>query len=211
MLMVSSYAKDYVDACRAKVAAQLASYRKALAAKRLESDAFERQLFNHMILALDRYFVHRGRTIEGKDGNPLNEVRMLCDAIMENGGRMSANGTIRYKPETSILKFKVGDEIRLNADDFARLSGAFLDEIEKKYPQPSLPMNPCPVARPPPVLSSSRSGVPHIRPADRGVADAGTISSRSGAIGSTSALWLAAGWVSPSVRRAHSSERVDVA
>jgi hypothetical protein len=68
---------------------------------------------------------------EGNDGNPLNEVRMLCDAIMENEGRMSA---IRYKPETSILKFKAGDEIRLNADDFARLSAAFFDEIEKKYP-----------------------------------------------------------------------------
>ena len=33
MLSVSSYTKDYVDACRAKVAAQLASYRKVLAAK----------------------------------------------------------------------------------------------------------------------------------------------------------------------------------
>jgi hypothetical protein len=134
MLMVSSYPKDYVEACRARVAAQLASYRKVLDAKALESDEFGRQFFNHMILALDRYFVHRGRTNEGKDGNPLNEVRMLCDAIMENGGRMSANKTIRYKPETSILKFKIGDEIRLNADDFARLSAAFLDEIEKKYP-----------------------------------------------------------------------------
>jgi hypothetical protein len=134
MLMVSSYAKDYVDACRAQVAAQLASYRKVLAAKPLEIQTFERQFFNHMILALDHYFVHRGRTMEGKDGNPLNEVRMLCDAIIENKGRISANKTIRYKPETSILKFKVGDEIRLNADDFALLSAAFFDEIENKYP-----------------------------------------------------------------------------
>jgi hypothetical protein len=134
MLMVSNYAKDYVDACRAKVAAQLASYRNVQAAKPLEVDAFERQFFNHMILAVDRYFVHRGRTMEGKDGDPLNEMRMLCDAIMENQGRMSANKTIRYQPENSILKFRTGDEIRLNADDFARLSAAFFDEIEKKYP-----------------------------------------------------------------------------
>jgi len=134
VLSVSSYAKDYVDACRAKVAAQLASYRNVLAAKPSEIDAFERQLFNHMILALDHYFVHRSRTMEGKDGNPLNEVRMLCTAIMENEGRMSADKTIRYKPETSILKFKAGDEIRLSADDFARLSAAFFDEVEKRYP-----------------------------------------------------------------------------
>jgi hypothetical protein len=134
MLMVSSYAKDYVEACRAQVAAQLVSYRRVLGATPLEIDEFEHQFFNHMILALDRYFVHRSRTIEGKDGNPLNEVRMLCDAIMANDGRMSANKTIRYQPETSILKFKIGDEIRLDANDFARLSAAFLDEIEQKYP-----------------------------------------------------------------------------
>jgi hypothetical protein len=59
---------------------------------------------------------------------------MLCNAIMENQGRMSADKTIRYKPEMAILKFKTGDEIRLNADDFALLSAAFFDEIEKKYP-----------------------------------------------------------------------------
>jgi hypothetical protein len=86
MLSVSRYAKDYVDACRAKLAAQLASYRKVLAAKPLEIDAFERQFFNHMILALDHHFLHRSRNTEGKDGNPLNEVRMLCNAIMENKG-----------------------------------------------------------------------------------------------------------------------------
>jgi hypothetical protein len=47
---------------------------------------------------------------------------------------MGASRTIRYKPEPSILKFKAGDEIWLNADDFARLSAAFFDDIEKKDP-----------------------------------------------------------------------------
>ena len=133
MLGVSSYAKDYVGVCRTQVAAQLASYRKVLAAKPAGIDAFERQFFNHMILALDHYFMHRLRNREGKDGNPLNEVRMLCNAIMENKGRMSADKTIRYKPEISILKLGIGDEVRLNAEDFARLSAAFFDAIEEKY------------------------------------------------------------------------------
>jgi hypothetical protein len=44
-----------------------------------------------MILALDHYFVHRGRTIDGKGGNPLNEVWMLRDGLMEHEGRMSAS------------------------------------------------------------------------------------------------------------------------
>ena len=50
MLMVSSYGKHYVDACRSRLAAQLASYRKVLAAKPSENDVFEREFFNHMIL-----------------------------------------------------------------------------------------------------------------------------------------------------------------
>jgi hypothetical protein len=98
MLGVSTYT------CRAQVAAQLASYRKIQAAKPSGIDAFERQFFNHMILALDHYFMHRLRNREGKDGNPLNEVRMLSNAIMKNKGRMSADETIRCKPDMSILK-----------------------------------------------------------------------------------------------------------
>ena len=63
-------------------------------------------------------------------------MRCGCCAMRswKTTGRMSTNKTIRYKPEMSILKFEAGDEIRLNADDFARLSAAFFDEIEKKYP-----------------------------------------------------------------------------
>ena len=30
--------------------------------------------FNNMTLVLDRYFVHRLRTVTGKDGNPLNQL-----------------------------------------------------------------------------------------------------------------------------------------
>jgi hypothetical protein len=133
MLGVGSYTKDYVGACRAKVAAQLASYRTVAVAKPTGLDAFERPFLHHMILALDHYFMHRLRNKEGKDGNPLTEVRMLSNAIMENGARMGADKTIRYKPESSVLKLKAGDEVRLSADDFARLSQAFFDEIEKKF------------------------------------------------------------------------------
>jgi hypothetical protein len=105
-----------VAACRANVAAKLASYRNGPATKPPDIGAFERQFFNRMIPALNCCFVHRGRAMEGKDGNPGSEVLMPCDAIMEDRGRMSASKRIRYEPETSILKLEPGDEIRLNPD-----------------------------------------------------------------------------------------------
>jgi len=41
-----------------------------------------------MVLVLDSSFSHRQRTMELKDGNPLNEVRVLCNSILENDGIM---------------------------------------------------------------------------------------------------------------------------
>lgn len=82
-------------------------------------EAFERQFLGHMIPALDHYFLTAAARWEGKDGNPLNEMRMPCNAIMENEGRMGWDKIIRYKPEISILKFRAGDEIQRNAGDFA--------------------------------------------------------------------------------------------
>jgi hypothetical protein len=93
MLTVSSYAQDYVDACRAKVAAQLASHRKVLAAKPSEIDAFERQFFNHMILVLDHYFVHRDRTMEARTA--IRSTRCGCCAM---GSWKRGPGRARARP-----------------------------------------------------------------------------------------------------------------
>ena len=73
MLAVSKYPKEYIDAARARIDADFAAYKKLGSPPK----AFEHAFFNNMLLALDRYFVHRVRMNEGKDGNPLNEVRVL--------------------------------------------------------------------------------------------------------------------------------------
>jgi hypothetical protein len=63
----------------------------------------EAAFFSNMVLALDHYFLHRVRKLEGKDGNPLNEVRVLCDSLTENDGVFAADGAIKLKPEETVL------------------------------------------------------------------------------------------------------------
>ena len=86
-----------------------------------------------MTLALDRYFVHRIRTVTGKNGNPLNEVAMICDSLMNNNAVLRGNNVIKYIPEQSVVKLKIGDQIRLTEDEFGRLSAAFFAELKRKF------------------------------------------------------------------------------
>ncbi|MGZ8764330.1 MAG: hypothetical protein ACXW2C_01365 [Acidimicrobiia bacterium] len=143
MLSRNSFTQEYIDQCRARVAAQVAAFKElaTAAGKRGTSDAslatalesFEPEFFNNMVLVLEGSFVHRGRTIEGKDGNPLNEVRMLCISMLEHDGRMTADKSIKLDPATSVLHQQFGSEIRLSRADFVALSDAFFAEIERKY------------------------------------------------------------------------------
>lgn len=137
MLGVSTYSQDYIDACRAAVDAQLAAYAE-LAGATAAGDgaaiaAFEPRFLNHMLLALDCYFCHRLRGKEGKDGNPLNEVRVLGNSIMHGDGVLTADKTIKLTAATSVLGLEYGDPIRLSADDFARLAAAFFAELERRF------------------------------------------------------------------------------
>ena len=52
---------------------------------------------------------------------------------MQNGGALSADKTIRLNAAKSVLKYQVGDEIRLSEADFLRLAEAYFAEIESKY------------------------------------------------------------------------------
>lgn len=131
MLAANTYPQAYVDACRRLMDAQMAAY-KALKPG-APASAFEALFFTNLILALDRMFMHRTRAREGKDGNALNEVRMLCDSILENGGILAATKTIKYDPAKSTLGIAVGSEIKLTQSDFARLAKAFFAGIEAKF------------------------------------------------------------------------------
>ena len=95
--------------------------------------AFEPHVFNNMLVALDAYFVHRARLAAEKEGNPLDEVRMLVTSIMNNDSVLTGNANIPYDPAKSVLKLKIGDTIALDVSAFSELAAAFLAEIMAKY------------------------------------------------------------------------------
>ncbi len=141
MLGMDKYTPEYIDECRANIEAGVSAYenvvKQAGARNHASLDAaiesFDPFFYNSMVVVLEGYFVHRLRAIEKKDGNPLNEVRVLCNSIMQSGSTLAPDTTIKLNPAKSVLKLEIGDDIRLSGDDFARLSTAFFAELERKF------------------------------------------------------------------------------
>jgi len=142
MLGRKDYTKEELDNARAAVERQLAAYRTIASAVgdeptggkvRAGLSPFEALYFNNMVIVLDRYFVHRIRPVTGKDGNPLNEVELLVDSLINNNGVLRGNNVIKYLPERSVLQIGIGDSINLTAEDFRRLAAAFFADLESKF------------------------------------------------------------------------------
>lgn len=68
-----------------------------------------------------------------KNDNPLNEVKMLYNSIMNSSGIMLTDKTIKHDVENLVLKYRIGDEIRLNEVDFIHISAVFFAKTENKY------------------------------------------------------------------------------
>lgn len=127
------YDLAYITESRAKIDLQLSTYHDfRIAAEMGEDkaalgaavDSFEPPFFRNLILAMDRYFADRD---PAQEGDVAKEVRMLVFAIMHNGHKVPDNAAI------PVLSLKAGDDIRLNAQQFSKLSEAFFSEIEQKY------------------------------------------------------------------------------
>jgi hypothetical protein len=141
MLGVSSYPQAFVDGCRRRLEAQLRAYDELLAAVdggAAPGDglvaAFEAQFFANLVLVLDHSFMHRLRGVEGKDGNPLNEVRMLSNSLLEHDGALTAEKAIRYDAGRAVVGIAIGDRIRIDEKSFRLLADAYFAEIEKRFP-----------------------------------------------------------------------------
>lgn len=131
MLCVNQYPAQYIQNCRTRLDQQLAAYNALPQSPALA--AFAPYFFNHLTLALEASFVHRTRSIEGKDGNPCNEVRMLAISILHNNGVLSADKTIKYSSSKSILKLEIGQPIQWTESSFRALAAAYFQELEKRF------------------------------------------------------------------------------
>lgn len=134
MLARTSYDPSQVEACRTLFAELLQSWGKVAARSEAAARAgAEVRVFNQMVVALDGWFVHRQRGLEGKDGNALNEVRLIALGITANAGRFPSEASIKWRPEASITGLRPGDLIQITEVLFARLCAAFLAEISAKF------------------------------------------------------------------------------
>ena len=142
MLGRKSYTKKELADAQAAIGDQVKAYRalvKANAgagANKKVGDAlakFEPLFFNNLVLALDRRFVHRIRSVAGKDANALNEVEMLCASLMDDDGILTKSTVLKLDPDESATKIQFGERIELTADQFDRLSAAFFAEIKARF------------------------------------------------------------------------------
>ena len=124
MLPRTGYDRHYVASCRESIGAAVEELRRVGAGS---------VAWNQMVVALEHWFVHRIPKVEGRDGNPLNEVRVIVDSVTEHGAVMTVPKGIKLRPEASVLGFAEGEEISLDGDAFERLFDAFLAEVEAKY------------------------------------------------------------------------------
>ncbi|GAA4813018.1 hypothetical protein GCM10023200_58500 [Actinomycetospora chlora] len=126
MLGRKTFTTDEIENARTTVAAQVAALRGAAAPD-------EPALANALLLALDRRFVHRIRNVSGKDTNPVTEVELLAESLLDHDGVLTPNKVIRYQPERSVLGLAPGDAVSLDADAFERLADAFLAELAVRF------------------------------------------------------------------------------
>ena len=127
----TAYTSDEIEACRDSCDALLAVW----AANDVQDSTLESLVFVHAVIVLDAWFAHRDRDLEGDGGNPMNEVRVIADSIVDNDAVLRVQGPITWVAERTVLRLAVGDPVEVTANGFERLAAAYIAAIEATYPE----------------------------------------------------------------------------
>ncbi|SEQ99846.1 hypothetical protein [Actinokineospora terrae] len=138
MLAVSTYSQEYIDTCRARVADHVSAYRAMTATGdgpefTAAVAAFEPVFFTNLVHVLETSFVHRLRGKENKDGNPLNEVRLISASVLADDGVLRVDKGIKWDPLSTVLGYAPGDRIEVREAGFLALAEAFFTDLTAKY------------------------------------------------------------------------------
>lgn len=72
--------------------------------------------------------------VTGKEGTPLNEVELIVDSLGNDKGVFPVGNVVNYIPAQSMIKLKVGDKVRITAEEFEPLFGEFLRRAGTEIP-----------------------------------------------------------------------------
>jgi hypothetical protein len=138
MQAATTYSRQYIDATRARVAEQLATFRRFASVATTPDaaatiTAWSPVYFGSLVVGLDHAFVHRRRDPAQRDGNVLDEVRVLAASIAEHGGVLTLDEHVPYDPDRSVTGARPGALIDIDDVTFERLADAYLGSIEASY------------------------------------------------------------------------------
>lgn len=138
MQAATTYSRQYIDATRARVAEQLATFRRFASVATTPDAAttiaaWSPVYFGSLVVGLDHAFVHRRRDPAQLDVDVLDEVRVLAASIAEHGGVLTLDPTVPYDPQRSVTGARPGALIDVDDVSFERLANAYLAAIEARY------------------------------------------------------------------------------
>lgn len=131
MLAVNHYSPHYIQECNKRVTRLLEKYKEAsLTVTDLKAlAAFERELYNCMIILLDAMFINRVQS-KTHEETSLQEVRELTASLLNNEDILLRK--IRDS-RTKVLGLQTGATIHLSEAQFLRLTKSYFAEIQNQF------------------------------------------------------------------------------
>ncbi|MGB9011884.1 MAG: hypothetical protein WCB95_03350 [Aeromicrobium sp.] len=123
-----NYPQEYVDYCQQQIESQISEMRDMPPVP----TAFAQRMAAHLVIVMDACFSQRVRGVDGPDGNPLDEVRVLSHSLMQ-GSTVLEDSSVTWEPAKLVLGLEIDDEIALSVKDVDRLQQAFFAEMNDKH------------------------------------------------------------------------------